>query len=259
MHRGLLIGASVLILAGCVGSGGTIAELQTSPATVAARDADDPEFVRTESVVVAEPDASTSELDLDALPDTPEIPVVPETGVPGIDSADGFCRAWSKFAGSFQAVGLVSAVGDPGNAFRLEVFASPAVVDAVFALDANLPAELEDERFALVADFAGPYFARASAAEALLDADVRDAVAAAWILQLTELGVDDPFLDVGLPGAADPALFASAVEAFATGFPSIVEDPSLMTDAQIPLTDAYLAANCPDQGTLGGNDIVIDG
>jgi hypothetical protein len=32
-----------------------------------------------------------------------------------------------------------------------------------------------------------------------------------------------------------------------------------MTDAQIPLTDAYLAANCPDQGTLGGNDIVIDG
>jgi hypothetical protein len=259
MHRGLLIGASVLILAGCAGSGGTIAEPQTSPALVAAGDADDPGFVQTEPVDVAEPDLSTSEFDLDALPETLEIPIVPETGVPGIDSADEFCRAWSEFAGSFQAVGLVSAVGDPGNAFRLEVLASPAVVDAVFALDANLPAELEDERIALVADFAGPYFARASAAEALLDADVRDAIAAAWILQLTELGVDDPFLDVDLPGVADAALFVRAVEAFTTAFPSIVEDPSLITDAQIPLTNAYLAANCPDQGILGGNDVIIDG
>jgi hypothetical protein len=52
-------------------------------------------------------------------------------------------------------------------------------------------------------------------------------------------------------------LFAGAVESFSTTFPSIVADPSLMTDAQIPLTDACLVANCPDQGTLGGNDVMI--
>jgi hypothetical protein len=69
--------------------------------------------------------------------------------------------------------------------------------------------------------------------------------------------VDEPFLEVDLPGVADPTLFAAAVESFSTTFPSIVADPSLITDVQIPLTDAYLAANCPDQGTLGGNDVVI--
>jgi hypothetical protein len=219
MYRRVLLAASALIVVGCAGSGGTIAEPQST--------------------------------------DTPEIPVVPETGVPGIDSADAFCRAWSEFAGSFQAVGFISAVGDPANALRVEVFAAPTVVDAVLALDANLPAELEDERVALIADFAGPYFARASAADGLVDVDAQEALTAYWIAQLAARGVDDPFLDVDLPGVADPTLFAAAVESFSTTFPSIVEDPSLMTDVQIPLTDAYLAANCPDQGTLGGNDVII--
>jgi hypothetical protein len=86
---------------------------------------------------------------------------------------------WSEFAGRFQGVGLVSAVGDPGNALRVEVFAAPTVVDAVLALDTNLTAELEDERVALVADFAGPY-SRASAADGFVDVDVdvREALAA---------------------------------------------------------------------------------
>jgi hypothetical protein len=255
MYRRVLLGASALIVAGCAGSGGTIAEPQTTVTPVTA-DAG-PDFVKTEPGDVAEPGVSTTQFDVDEAPRTPEIPVVPETGVPGIDSADAFCRAWSEFAGSFQAVGLVSAVGDPGNAFRLEVLAAAAVVDAVRALDSDLPAELEEERVPLVADFAGPYFARASAADGLLDVDVREAFAASWIAQLAEQGVDDPFLEVDLPGVADPTLFAAAVESFSAAFPSIVEDPSLITDVQIPLTDAYLASNCPDQGILGGNDVIV--
>lgn len=257
MYRRGLLAASAVVVVGCSGSGGTIAEPQTTLAPLSADDARDPVFIEAESDDVPALGATTTEFDLDALPETPEIPVVPETGVPGIDSADAFCRAWSEFAGSFQAVGLVSAVGDPANAFRLEVFASPAVVGAVLALDANLPVELEDEQTALIADFAGPYFARASVAEGLIDADVRDVLAAAWILQLTELGVDDPFLEVDLPGAVDPALFAAAVESFSAASPSIVEDPSLITDVRIPLTAAYLTTNCPDQGILAGNDVIL--
>ena len=38
--------------------------------------------------------------------------------------------------------------------------------------------------------------------------------------------------------------------------PPIAHDPSLITDASTPLTFAYLGADCPDQGTLGRNDIV---
>ena len=93
---------------------------------------------------VAEPGVGTTEFDLGAQLSTPEIPVVPETGVPGIDSVDAFCRDWS--------------------------------------------------------DFTGPYFARASAADGIVDADVREALAASWIAQLAEQGVDDPFLDVDFAG-----------------------------------------------------------
>ena len=150
---------------------------------------------------VAEPGVGTTEFDLGAQLSTPEIPVVPETGVPGIDSVDAFCRDWS--------------------------------------------------------DFTGPYFARASAADGIVDADVREALAASWIAQLAEQGVDDPFLDVDFAGVADPTLFAAAVESFSTNVPSIVVDPSLITDVRIPTTGTYLAANCLDRGTLGGGDVII--
>jgi hypothetical protein len=38
--------------------------------------------------------------------------------------------------------------------------------------------------------------------------------------------------------------------------PTIAQDPRLISDAATPLTFEYLATNCPDQGTLGGNDII---
>ena len=98
---------------------------------------------------------------------------------------------------------------------------------------------------------------RASAADGIVDADVREALAASWIAQLAEQGVDDPFLDVDFAGVADPTLFVAAVESFSTTFPSIVMDPSLITDVRIPTTGAYLGANCLDRGTLGGGDVII--
>jgi hypothetical protein len=101
---------------------------------------------------------------------------------------------------------------------------------------------------------------RASAADRIVDVDVREALAASWLAQLAQLaeqGVDDPFLDVDFAGVADPTLFVAAVESFSTTFPSIVMDPSLITDVRIPTTGAYLGANCLDRGTLGGGDVII--
>ena len=179
--------------------------------------------------------------------------------MPGLDSGDAFCRSWSEFAGSFQALGLVSAFGDPVDALRLEVIASPAVLAAVDGLDAALPGALADERSALVESYAGPFARRAAQrADELVRAGIEDPdrLGEIWLTQLAEQGVDDPALAVTLPPDVDPKAIESATEAFGAAVPSIVQDPSLITDVAIPATESYLAANCPDQGVLGGNDVV---
>jgi hypothetical protein len=206
----------------------------------------------------AEIASSTTEFDLAAQPSTPAIEPIPETGVPGIDSSDVFCRAWSEFAGSFQALALVSAIGDPEAAYRLEVIAASSVKAAVDTMEVNLPAELEAERVALIADLAGPFFGRAVLAEAdLLGAGIEPLVLRdLWLDALTEAGVDDPELQVVVPGTIDAAALDSAVESFSNAQLTIVEDPALITDATIPLTEAYLAEVCPDGGILSGNDVI---
>ncbi len=201
---------------------------------------------------------STSEFDLAAEPSTPAIEPVPETGVPGIDSSDVFCRAWSEFAGSFQALGLVSAIGDPDAAYRLEVIAASTLTAAVKTMEANLPAELEAERVAVIADLAGPFFGRAVLAEVdLLGAGIEPPVLRdVWLDALTEAGVDDPELQVVVPDTVDGAALDEAVASFSNAQLAIVEDPALITEATIPLTEAYLADVCPDGGILSGNDVI---
>jgi hypothetical protein len=185
-------------------------------------------------------------------------PTVPDTGVPGIDSEDEFCRAWSEFAGSFQALAGAWALGDPTEAARSEVAAADVVRDAATALDAQLPTELEPERGA-VGTLVEPLSRRAEAArDELVSAAVTDdgieALGAAWVEALTAFGVDDPAIAVIVPPEVDEAAFGAAAASFGAAKPSLIEDPSLIVDIEIPLTEQYLMANCPDQGTLGGND-----
>jgi hypothetical protein len=185
------------------------------------------------------------------------LPTVPETGVPGIDSDDLFCRSWSEFTGSFQALAGAWALGEQLAAARLEVAASAALLTAATQLDANVPAEVETERAALT-ELTEPMSRRAQAARdemlaAGLADDAMDALGAAWLDALAESGVDDPDLSVAVPAGVDEAAFTQAVQAFAAARPSIVEDPSLITDAVVP---QYLIDNCPDQGTLAGNDVI---
>ena len=79
-----------------------------------------------------------------------------------------------------------------------------------------------------------------------------------WLAALTEAGVDDPELKVVVPASINGASLDAAVASFSNAQLRIVEDPALITDARIPLTEAYLANVCPDGGILSGNDDIGD-
>jgi hypothetical protein len=183
---------------------------------------------------------------------------VPEAGVPGLDSADPFCRAWSRFAGSFQALALASNLGsDPRAALRLEVAASGAVTRAAADLAASLPPEVAGEREVFLDELLGPFTTRATEArDALLGAGLTpeavDELGDLWLAAAAD-GAGDPDLVLVVPSDFQPA-FDDAVADFSV--PSIAADQSLVTDAAAPMTIAYIGANCPDQGILGGNDII---
>ena len=136
--------------------------------------------------------------------------------------------------------------------------AADVVLGAATALDAELPTELEPERGA-VAALVEPLSRRAEdardelRAEAVTD-DGIETLGAAWLEALTAFGVDDPTIAIVVPPGVDAAAFGAAAASFAAAKPSLVEDPSLIVDTETPLTEQYLIANCPDQGTLGGND-----
>jgi hypothetical protein len=189
------------------------------------------------------------------------IATVPEQGVPGIDSDDPFCRGWSEFAGSFQALTFASFAGsDPFAGARLEVIAAAAVTAAAQTLDDGFPDSITDERNVFVDEVIGPFARRAGrAVDALrsegLTAGDLDVLGDAWLLTLVEGGVDDPELVVAVPTDLAGAVDAATV-AFSANVPPISADPSLITEANAPATLRYLAERCPDQGTLAGNDAI---
>ena len=182
--------------------------------------------------------------------------------MPGIDSEDAFCRGWGEFAGSFQALALVSSLGaDPVRAARLEVVASAAVLAAARSLDEAFPDDdVADERPVFVDGVIGPFTRRAArASDALTSAGLSGGelgrLGDLWLTALGDAGVDDPEIAVEVPrGLADDV--DAAVGVFVATVPAISEDPSLITVAATPATFAYLAERCPDQGILGGNDAI---
>lgn len=192
---------------------------------------------------------------------TVEIVPVPDVGVPGIDSADPFCRAWSEFAGSFQAVAFGStADSDPVGAVRLEVIASAAVSSAARTMADEFPESVTSERDIFLDDVIGPFVRRADRASdelraAGLAAGDIEQLGDAWLRALVEAGVDDPEIAVAVPDGLTEAVDA-ATEVFAANVPVIAADPSLITQAEAPATLGYLADNCPDRGILAGNDAI---
>lgn len=191
------------------------------------------------------------------------IATVPTDVVPGLASDDVFCRSWSEFGGTFQALASASNLAsDPVTAVEAEVAASAVLVAAVEAMREAYPAEVDGEAELFLDDLLGPLTRRAEKAQqALLAAGLSpDQVAdlgALWLTTLAASGLGDPDLTLEVPAALAPG-FDAAVAAFGASLPPISVDPTLVTNVEAPATQRYIAANCPDQGTLGGNDFVGD-
>jgi len=248
--RRALLACCFLAMVGCSGSDGTSSPSETSvPIPTAAVESTTPDTVP----VTTEPPAVTGSA----------AATVPDEPVPGLDSDDPFCRAWSEFAGSFQALALASGVGaDPENAIRLEVAASGAVLRAVADLDASMPAETADERDTFIDALLGPFTGRARVAnESLLAAGLTEAqvveLGDLWLVTLSAARSQDPDLVFVVPPDVQAA-FDDAVASFSARVAPINEDPSLVTDTDVPQTLAYIAGACPDQGILAGNDTIGD-
>lgn len=268
------LASSIAVAAVVVTSCSSSNELTAPPSVDDGRAADatdtsaidqEPAAFDTDDDPAADPDdraPSTTEFDLAAQPSTPLIEPVPETGVPGIDSADAFCRAWSQYGGSFQALALVSAERDLDAALGLELLGSTSVIDAHTAMAAELPPELEVERTLFIDQLLGPFATRARLAQtALVEAGIEtDGLSEYWLAALSEQGVDSPNLSLEPPPNVDPDAFAAAISGFSASFEPddqrIVDDDSLVTNAVAPLSTDYLASNCPDRGILAGNDEV---
>jgi hypothetical protein len=193
----------------------------------------------------------------------PPIVEVPETGVPGLDSDDLLCAAWSRFAGSFQVVAVTAAFGEvpPEQLSALEVAASVAVTRAYDDLLAAWPDELADEEAVGAAQFLGPIDRRLDVAyQSLVDAGADPATLAriedAWIAALAQRDPSNPEFTIDLPDDVWIVVDAAADD-FGGRLVAFSDDPSLITDVATPLTNEYLATSCPDQGTLAGQEIDV--
>lgn len=250
----------VVISSACSGSESGVPEPDAAAApSEGSAPADDGElFTEREAVTAVDDDGQPVE------PVTESLPPVAETGVPGIESDDAFCRSWSTYAGSVQALSLAWALQPPEAAAALEVAATAAVTAAVAGMADDLPAEIESNRQALTVDVPSPFLRRADRAndllvEAGLDAAQIDELGDRWVTAITDQGIESETLSIDVPPDVAGAL-AAASQTLADELPSIVEDPTLDTTAfDIGPSLDYISANCPDQGTLAGNDVIDSG
>lgn len=188
---------------------------------------------------------------------------VSDTGVPGIESDDVFCRSWSEFAGSYQALTFAWAIQGGEPAARLEVIATDVLSSAVERMADALPAELEAERQALTVDLPGPLLRRAERTRGFLstsgvDEATIELLGDMWLTAVTAAGLESESLAVPIDDAQLNGSVAKSALILLEELPPIIEDPSLIVDVDISVTENYLFENCPDRGILAGNDR-IDG
>jgi hypothetical protein len=197
---------------------------------------------------------------LTAAPPPPTAAVV-DTGVPGLDSEDAFCSAWSRFGGSWQLLVQAGAAGDADQAARMEVIASTVVQQAYEDVFAAWPAQLESERDVVADAYFGAFQRRSADAAAALgesgasDADVA-ALAQVWNAALAGYDPSTAF-DVAIPPDLEP-LVEQAAAAFSEQRVALQADPSMVITVETPLTDQFLATACPDQGWIVGQDVGDD-
>ena len=185
---------------------------------------------------------------------------VPETGVPGLDSEDSFCAAWSRFGGSWQVIQVAANFApDRSVVPSMEVVAAPVVAAAYDAMFAAWPDELSGERDAVADGFFGPLDRRAETAlDALATAGATAedlvAIGSAWESALQARQPDDPVVTPELADEQRTIVDAAAAD-FDARLVGFVADPSMRITVATPRTDTYLATACPDQGALTGAEV----
>ena len=187
--------------------------------------------------------------------------VVPETGIPGLDSTDRFCAAWSRWAGSYQVVSVTAAFSDgpARDVAALEVVASTVVVDANADLLASWPEAISTERDLAADKYFGPFTRRLEVGlgafqAAGADATILAATREAWLAALARRDPISPELSIDLPDATWSIVDAAAADLLTQLVP-FGDDPSLVVVADTTAIDDYIAATCPDQGALAGGEI----
>lgn len=260
----LLLASTVGLSACSAGDGDTTAATSAPTGTGDSEQAGDVSGTTGDPVpgaaTTVEPAESSTETPASTTPPISVVEVA-EVGTPGLDSDDAFCAAWSRFAGSFQVVSVTAAfgTGPPEDLAALEIAASPTVVGAYAELFDHWPDELAEEE-ELVADrFLGPFARRLDEARAALDAtgaaeSTVAVIEAAWLDGLARRDPSTPEFVVDLPDEVWDEIEEAADE-FMRRRVGFGADPSLVTEADVPLTREYLAVSCPDQGTLSGQEV----
>jgi len=192
----------------------------------------------------------------------PTFDTVPETGVPGLDSSDRFCAAWSEFGGSWQVIVQSAFEGDAAAVARLEVIAAPLVTQAYDELFEVWPGDLETERGVVADAYFGAFLRRSADALASLEAagaaaDDLDRLAAGWRAGLESYDPNVGGIEVAVEDGLEP-LVAAAADAFTDTRLPLVDDPAMVITAATPLTDQFLATACPDQGWIVGQEVTSD-
>lgn len=191
---------------------------------------------------------------------TAPIVEVPETGVPGLDSDDAFCAAWSRFGGSWQVLSVGSSfLGDPERVATWELAAAPVIDPAYAELIANFPDELASEADIVADGYFGALQRRSADALASLGAaGVTSAMAqrlgSEWLQALARRDPLDPDLAFEVPEDLGDVVDLAADD-FRAKRVEFHLDPSMVIGVDTPLTDAFLETACPDQGTLTGQEV----
>lgn len=260
---------AVVLVGGCTnGDGAGLADPDATAASTAATGPDTAAAASTEQETIAvtspPPGGSSDAPPSEGVPVStaaPEPVDVPEVGVPGLDSDDEFCAAWSRWAGTYQVLLVANAfgTGGPEALASMEVVAAPVLVEAAAAMVTVWPASIASERGVAADGLLGPITRRLTVARDALDAAgaddaMVDLIEAAWLAGLAERDPTTPEFGVDLPPEIWAVVDRAAADTAALVVP-FADDPSLITDVETPLTEEYLAVSCPDQGTLSGQEI----
>ena len=195
--------------------------------------------------------------------DAPTGSVAPEpTGVPGLTASDPLCAAWAGYVGTVQALGVAASFGDLSSAqlAGLELTSSPYLAGVAATIDKSWPGELASERATVIEKRIGPYARRAGrGGDALVEAGITTAelseLRSAWQSALARREPRSPVLAVPAVSAQVQAKLDAATISYDSAVTPFAQDPSLVVEGvDAPLTDAYLAAHCPDLAASGVGD-----